>query len=227
MVTQRLKTAFAATLLAMGLVTVGSPAFANEGQAVAAEHKFELAKQYYGQCAATDSSQFDAIKPQLQAFTDMEVMAETMADPVRFMQLMTVVNDPRTIHVMSKCAVEPVMWDTWMKGMTDFNKMGRSMAHFMNPNMYLSWMTASMNPAMYQPLMQMADPAYYSRWMTALANPVFYQPVMALADPNWYAPRVNWMMDPQSMQPIFNMMNMGSYFNPATTAGNTTAEPLN
>ena len=81
-----------------------------------------------------------------------------------------------------------------------------------------------MNPASYQPMMQMADPAYYTRWMTAMSNPVFYQPMTSLMDPNWYTPRINWMMNPQSMQPMFNMMNMGHYYGPAT-AGATTTSP--
>jgi hypothetical protein len=197
MTTRRLTTVVATTLLSLGLAIGGSVSLANEEKGNAAEHKFELARQYYGECAATDSSEFDAIRPQLRAFTDMEVMAETMADPAKFMQLMAVVNDPRSIHVMTKCATEPVMWDTWMSGMTDFNKMSRAMSHFMNPNMYMSWMMAPMNPAMYQPMMQMADPAYYTRWM------------------------------PQSMQPMFNMMNMGNYFAPISTAGNSTPESAN
>ena len=173
------------------------------------EHKFELAKQYYGDCQHTDGEQFEEIRPYLKAFTDMEVMADMMANPAEFAKLMSVVNDPRTIHVMSKCATEPVMWDTWMAGLTDFNKMTRAMMRFMNPNMYMAWMMAPMNPAMYQPMMQFMDPAYYTRWMTAMMNPTFYQPITSLADPNWYTPRFNWMMNPQSMQPMFNMMTFG------------------
>ena len=227
MTLRKLLAAVMATLMVLGFNAVSTVSVASQDQANASDHKFELAKQYYGDCAATDASEFDAIRPQLKAFTDMEVMAETMADPTKFMQLMAVVNDPRTIHVMTKCATEPVMWDTWMSGMTDFNKMTRAMGYFMNPNMYLSWMMAPMNPAMYQPMMQMANPAYYTRWMTALANPVFYQPITSLADPNWYTPRINWMMNPQSMQPMFNMMNMGNYFAPVPAASSGTAEPAN
>ena len=223
----RINTMLTTALLTLSLVLAASVSFAAEEQVDAATHKFELAKQYYGQCTNTDSTEFDGIRPQLNAFTDMEVMAQTMADPAKFMQLMTVVNDPRTIHVMTKCATEPVMWDTWMSGMTDFNKMGRAMGHFMNPNVMMSWMMAPMNPAMYQPMMQMANPEYYSRWMNALANPAFYQPVTAFADPAWYTPRINWMMNPQSMQPMFNMMNMGNYFAPVATANNATVAPAN
>ena len=207
------------TALVLALVATGSYLHAAETENKAeaelpnidgSEHRFELAKQYYGQCANVDSEQFDQIQPYLRAFTDMEVMAETMADPVKFMQLMSVVNDPHTMHVMTKCASEPVMWDTWMRGMTDFNKMSRVMTHFMNPNMYFAWMTASMNPAIYEPFTKMSNPAYYNKWMTAMMNPTFYQPMTSMADPNWYTPRMQWMMNPQSMQPIFNMMNMGA-----------------
>jgi hypothetical protein len=224
---KRLSAVISAALLAATVAIASSVSFANEEKANPSEHKFELAKQYYGQCTDTDSSQFDAIMPQLKAFTDMEIMAATMADPAKFAQLMTVVNDPRTIHVMTKCATEPVMWDTWMSGMTDINKMSRAMGHFMNPNMYMQWMMAPMNPAMYQPMMQMADPNYYTRWMNAMANPAFYQPITSMADPNWYTPRINWMMNPQSMQPMFNMMNMGGYFAPVPAAGSQAVEPAN
>lgn len=185
------------------------PASAQSDGADDTGHKFELAKQYYGDCQDADNERFEQIRPYLKAFTDMEVMADTLADPARLARLMSVVNDPRTIHVMTKCATEPVMWETWMNGMTDFNKMTRVMMRFMNPNMYMSWMMAPMNPAMYQPMMQFMDPAYYTRWMTAMMNPVFYQPVTSLADPGWYTPRINWLMNPQSMQPMFNMMNYG------------------
>ena len=225
---KKLSTVLTAMLMAASVAVTSTVSFANEQQQVdPSEHKFELAKQYYGECTATDSSEFDKIRPELKAFTDMEIMAQYMSDPTKFAKLMSIVNDPRTIHVMSKCATEPVMWDTWMKGMTDFNKMSRAMSYFMNPAMYMNWMMAPMNPAMYQPMMQMMDPNYYVRWTNAMMNPAFYQPIMSLADPNWYTPRINWMMNPQSMQPMFDMMNMGNVFAPVPAAGNAPVEPTN
>lgn len=172
------------------------------------QHRFELAKQYYGQCQNADAEKFELIRPYLQAFTDVEVMADTMADPSKFMKMMAAVNDPHTLHVMTKCAAEPVMWDTWVRNASDMNKMSRAMTRFMNPGMYFAWMSAAMNPATYEPMMKMSDPAYFNKWMIALGNPTFYEPVTSLADPNWYAPRFAWMANPQSMQPFFNMMNM-------------------
>ena len=44
----------------------------------------------------------------------------------------------------------------------------------MNPNMYMAWTMAPMNPAMYQPMTRMADPQYYIRRMN-MAN--YFAPV--------------------------------------------------
>ncbi len=170
------------------------------------EHKFEKAKQYYGECKHTDDAQFEAIRPYLKAFTDAEVMADTMTDPATFAKLMQIVSDPRTMHVMTKCATEPVMWDTWMRGLTDFNKMGRAMARFMNPTMYFNWMMAPMNPQVYSSMFGMMDPNNMNKWLIASMNPAFYQPFFAPLNPNWYTPRLQWMMDPRSFQPMMNML---------------------
>lgn len=172
------------------------------------EHKFEKAEKYYEECKGVSEGDFEKIRPYLKAFTDVEVMADMMADPAKFAQLMVVVADPRTMHVMMKCSTEPVMWNTWMRGLTDFQKLSQAAARFMNPAMYMNWMMAPMNPAMYQAMFAMMDPNLYARWMTATANPTFYQPMFAMADPNWYTPRMQWMMDPRSFQPMMNMFTV-------------------
>ena len=172
----------------------------------AMEHKFEKAKEYYAECSNVSGKEFEAIKPYLKAFTDVEVMADTMANPQRFAQLMMVVNDPRTMHVMMKCAMEPVMWETWMRGLSDPTKMMNAAARFMNPMMYFNWAMAPMNPQMYAPMMAMMNPQYYMNWMTAMSNPAFYNPMTAMMDPNWYTHRMTWMMNPESYTPMFGMM---------------------
>ncbi len=174
------------------------------------EHKFEKAERYYAECKAVEQGDFADIKPYLKAFTDMEVMAQMMSDPVKFAKLMQITSDPRTMHVMMSCATEPVMWDTWMRGLTDWQKMSRAMTYFMNPGMYMAWMMAPMNPQMYAPMFQMMDPAYYTRWTNAMMNPAFYQPMFSFADPAWYTPRLQWMMDPRSYEPIYNAFNVAA-----------------
>ena len=180
------------------------------------EHKFELAKEYYAQCRGVDENDFEKIRTSLKAFTDAEVMADTMADPAKFMKLMNTVNDPRTMHVMMKCSTEPVMWDTWMRGASDPDKMARAMGRFMNPGMYIAWMTAPMNPQVMAEMTAMADPnRYLTTWPTALSNPTFYQPFMAWTDPAWQQTRLEWMMNPASYQP---MMDMFTNYAAMTTA---------
>ena len=180
------------------------------------EHKFELAKEYYAQCQGVDEDDFEKIRTSLKAFTDAEVMADTMADPAKFMKLMNTVNDPRTMHVMMKCSTEPVMWDTWMRGASDPDKMARAMGRFMNPGMYIAWMTAPMNPQVMAEMTAMADPnRYLTTWPTALSNPTFYQPFMAWTDPAWQQTRLEWMMNPASYQP---MMDMFTNYAAMTTA---------
>ncbi|RLA37038.1 MAG: hypothetical protein DRR03_03055 [Gammaproteobacteria bacterium] len=170
------------------------------------EHKFELAKEYYAQCRGVDESDFEKIRTSLKAFTDAEVMVDTMADPVRFMKLMNIVNDPRVMHVMMKCSSEPVMWDTWMRGASDPDKMMRAMGRFMDPGMYMAWMMAPMNPQVMEQMTAMADPnRYLVTWPQGLSNPEFYQPFFAPLDPAWQQARMEWMMNPASYQPMIEM----------------------
>ena len=116
------KVAAAATVVAVS-ATAG---FAGEAKKDA-EHKFEKAAGYYTECTGATSAEFQKIKPKIKAFTDAELMAETLNDPERLAELSAIVNDPHTIHVMASCATEPVMWDTWMRNGTDFNKMAASL----------------------------------------------------------------------------------------------------
>ena len=201
------------TVLATLLTVLGLSfaSFAEEQPPALDGREAELVTQYYGQCANTDDQQLNAIRAQLIAFLDMEIMAKHLADPAKFIRLMNLVNDPRTIHVMSTCATEPVVWEAWMRGATDFEKMGRTMAIFMNPGLYMNWMNASMQPASYQPMMKMVEPGYYNGWMTAMSNPSFYEPATTFTDPQWYTPRMNWMMNPRSYQSLFDVMGMGQF----------------
>jgi hypothetical protein len=175
------------------------------------EHKFELAQEYFGECKHTEAAEFDDIRPYLKGFTDMEVLTQIMADPVKATRLMRIVSDPRTIHVMMKCSSEPVMWDTWMRGMTDINKMFRASLVFMNPMTYVNWMMAPFRPEVYSSMFGMVSPDNLNRWGDALVNPAFYQPMYEpLTSLNWYTPRLNWIIDPASYEPLLNVLTLGT-----------------
>ena len=120
-------------------------------------------------------------------FLDPEVMAKTMADPAKFMQLIAELNKPATMQAMMQCSVSPEQWANMATNYADPTKWMNSMTPFMNPQTYMNWMAASMNPQTYTPFMAYMNPSFYMHWMTAMMNPAFY------------------------MQPMNQMMNSDAY----------------
>lgn len=192
---------------AVAIISIAGSAIAAEQVQDPAEHKFEKAAEYYAQCNAATSADFEKIKDEIKAFTDAEIMAETVNDPEKFFALMDIVNDPHTIHVMASCATEPVMWDTWMRNGTDFNKMTSAMVKMMNPAGMMKWMIAPMNPKIWQSMMEHMNPEKYTKWTVAMANPTFYSPATSMLDPKWYESRIAWMSKPESYAPLLNMFS--------------------
>jgi len=177
------------------------------------EHKFEQAAEYYGECEGAEVEDFAKIREQVKAFTDIKLMTATVNDPEKFFALMSVVNDPHTIHVMSSCATEPVMWDTWMEGGTDMDNWLVAMSNMINPAGMMKWMMAPMNPKIWEQMLTHADPARYAKWSAALMNPTFYSPVTNMTQAEWYEKRASWLSDPESMQPLLNFMMMDEFLN--------------
>ncbi len=190
---------------------------AEDDRAYQMEHKFELAKSYFGTCEHTEAAEFDDIRPYLKGFTDVEELTQIMADPIKMTRMMRIVSDPRTINIMMKCSTEPVMWDTWMRGMTDVNKLLRSTLVFMDPMTYINWMMAPFRPEVYSAMFGIISPDNLGRWATALVNPTFYEPMyQPLVSASWYTPRINWLIDPQSYEPLIDMLSLDFGFEETT-----------
>lgn len=85
-------------------------------------------------------------------FYDPEIMANTMANPEKFKQLMTVICDPETTRIMMNCASNPEQWNIWMSKFSDPEKMKNTMMVFMNPGFYTAWMNAFMPWNFYKPM---------------------------------------------------------------------------
>ena len=189
-------------------LTVSSAAFAQDEavtQETETEYKFEKAAAYYGQCANTDNADFERIRSDVAAFTDMEIMAETLNSPVKFFRLMNVMNDPRTIHVMANCATEPVMWDTWMENGFDMEKWTAASAKLMNPEGMFKWMMAPLDGEVWTEIAAHAEYDKYERWVVAFINPDFYSPLTSMFDLEWYEPRLAWFADADSYDPMLEM----------------------
>ena len=199
----KLKRIFAASVAGIALMT--APAFAAEDNA--GEHKFQKAVGYYTECKHASAAEFNEIKPYLKAFTDSEVMAETVNDPEKFFKLMEIVNDPRTVHVMMNCSTEPVMWDTWMRGLTDFEKLTKASIKAMNPVGMFKWMMAPINGNVWKSMAAHLDYNRYVRWGQAFLNPKFYRPMTdMLTDYKWYEPRLAWFVKAETYtKPLANL----------------------
>jgi hypothetical protein len=202
------------TVAATAEAPVEAPAVAEAPAAVSdrdyrREHKFEKAQQYYLEFNPDATVEdFEKLRPWLKPFTDMEVMADMFSDPRKLVQWMNAISEPEAVYLMMKCSTEPVMWDTWLMGMTDYDKMAAAMFRFMDPSMYFNWMTGMMDPAVYTSMLALFDPNKYVRWATVTANPKFYEPMYAFMDSNWYTPRMEWMFDPETFQPVINMFGI-------------------
>lgn len=165
----------------------------------------------FGDLEANDTESTTAISTvdcsTLEAFTDPEVMATTMADPTKFMAFVAQMNSPQTAQAMMECSTDPKQWNHWMASMSNPNKMMNATTMFMNPQIYMNWMTASMNPQTYQAAMNTyMNPALYMQWMTAGSNPAYFQSMFKMMDPNWQQQSTAWMMDPKNYQQMFNAM---------------------
>ena len=151
-------------LLVLGLFTL-SPLFAEDDEAL---------ESYITECNAP------------KAFYDPAVMAETMADPQKFMSFMTEINKPATTKALAECMAHPEQWSSMIEGMSDYNKYAQAMVPFMNPQTYMNWMVASMNPQTYTPFMTYMNPAFYTQWMTTMMDPTYYQPMFNMMNTTEY-----------------------------------------
>ena len=132
------------------------------------------------------------------AFTNAETMAQTMADPAKFMELMTLMAKPEFIQSQMNCSADPQQWTKWMNNAVHPQPKFNAANVFMQPQMYMNWMTAMMNPQFYQTAMTTyMNPALYSQWMSAMTNPAYYQAMMNIMNmQNAQA----WVFNPTSYQ---------------------------
>ena len=121
----------------------------------------------FGNSADTEQTAAKASDCNIPAeFVDPEAMAQTMANPQKFMQFMVSMNSPELAAKMTTCSMDPQQWTAWTASMTNPTKWMNSMTPFMNPQMYMAPMNAAMNPASYM------------QWMTASMNPQMYSAPM-------------------------------------------------
>ncbi|MFK7794006.1 MAG: hypothetical protein AB8B89_01530 [Gammaproteobacteria bacterium] len=152
-----------------------------------------------------------------EAFMNAENMANVVADPAKFMQLINLMSSPQTAQSMMNCSTDTEQWSLWTKNLGDPTFKMNAAAVFMNPQVYMNWMTAMMNPQTFQTTMNtFMNPALYMQWMTAMSNPAYYQSMYKMMDPAWQQQSSAWMMNPANYQQMFNAFTTGAVVADAT-----------
>ena len=116
----------------------------------------EMLEQYMTQCNAP------------AALYDPEVMANTLAEPDKFLQLLEMLSAPATTMTMYECIASEEQRQTVIKTMSDPDKLAASMSTFMSPQMYMNWMTAMQNPETQQALTTYMNPEHFRQWMSSV-----------------------------------------------------------
>jgi hypothetical protein len=159
----------------------------------------------------------------LERMTDFTRNMSAYRDPKVFVPWANAVTEPGFYSTMGINMMDPGNWYRMTGSMMD----PRSLANYMQfaePDMYMKWMAASLDPNFYTALMtQLLDPGKMMRWMMMPMDPQMWNMMMQTLNPNMY---LKWMMsplDPRAMQLAVAPLNpalytgwLGASMNPAT-----------
>jgi hypothetical protein len=159
----------------------------------------------------------------LNRMTNFTRNASAYRDPKVFVPWSNAVTEPGFYTEMGTQMLEPGNWYRMFGSMMDPRSMNNYM-QFSDPNMYMKWMAASMDPNFYTALMtQWADPGKMMRWAMMPMDPKVWGLMMHSMNPNLY---MKWMMEPvdpklwslmmQPMNPGLYTSWMGNSMNPQT-----------
>ncbi len=147
----------------------------------------------------------------LERMTDFTRNASAYRDPKVFVPWFNAVTEPSFYSQMGINMMEPGNWYKMFGSMMD----PRSLANYMkfaDPEMYMKWLAASMDPNFYTAMMApMIDPGKYMRWAMSPLDPQTMNMGMQTLNPAMY---MKWMMaplDPRLMQLSMQPLNPAMY----------------
>jgi hypothetical protein len=159
----------------------------------------------------------------LNRMSDFTKNQSAFKDPKVFVPWANAVTEPAFYTTMGNMMMDPNGWTHMFGTMMDPNAY-RNYAEWADPNVYMKWMAASMDPNFYTALLsQMTDPGKMMRWAMMPMDPKLWSMMMQGMNPAMY---MKWMMapiSPQTMQlgmaplnPNLYMNWMGTAMNPST-----------
>ena len=135
----------------------------------------------YGLPAVADDD-LDAYAAQCDAplaMHDLQVKADTFADPEKFKQLLTVLRKPATTKAMMQCMLNPEQRDTVLAGIINPVNVSSAMLSMANPKTCADWTVASMRPDTYASFAGFMNPMSFMQWMSGMTNVAVYQPALS------------------------------------------------
>ncbi len=90
--------------------------------------------------------------------------------PQLFAEWLDAVTEPRFMTALATVALDPATFPRTLNRLAD-PATARNLAEFVDPEVFMRWMAAGMDPNLYQAVFQhMFDPRKYLRWATYSAN---------------------------------------------------------
>lgn len=160
----------------------------------------------------------------LTRMTDFTRNASAFKDPRAFVPWTQAITEPGFYIAGAKGAMEPGGWLNMMNSMANPAAVQNYMG-FADPNMYMRWMQAGMDPAFYTAMLtQFSDPGKMMRWAMMPMDPRMWDMMFATMNPNTYMRWGMAAMDPRTWNFMGNVMNpalytgmAGAMMNPAGT----------
>jgi len=155
--------------------------------------------------------------------TDFTRNASAYKDPRVFVPWSQAVTEPGFYLTAAKGAMEPGGWLNMMNSMANPGAVQNYMG-FADPNVYLRWVQAGMDPAFYTAMLtQFSDPGKMMRWAMLPTDPRVWDIALSMVNPNTY---IRWPMagmDPRTWNLMGNVMNPALYTGMAGTVLNPNA----
>lgn len=155
--------------------------------------------------------------------TDFSRNASAFKDPRVFVPWSHAVTEPGFYVTAMKGAMEPGGWLNMANSMANPDAIRNYMV-FADPNLYMRWMQAGMDPAFYTALMtQFSDPGKMMRWAMVPLDPRVWDMMVSTLNPNTY---IRWgmaAMDPRTWNLMGNVANPALYTSMAGTMMNPNA----
>ncbi|MBI5330971.1 MAG: OmpA family protein [Betaproteobacteria bacterium] len=147
----------------------------------------------------------------LARMTDMTRNLSAFKDPKVFVPWTNAVTEPSFYIAMANGMVDPGSWLNMMNSAAHPDAV-RNVVQFADPNIYLKWGAAGMDPAFYTALLtQLSDPGKAMRWAMTPLDPKLWNLLLSGFNPNTY---IRWPMagmDPRAWNLAGTMANPALY----------------